>query len=61
MMGHGFGIELTEPVKRGRELFRQDREVALDEAVGDAGGGGGHAGSARQPRLPARKHILGLR
>ena len=52
-----FGIELAEPVKRRRELFRQDREIALDEAVGDAGRGRRHAGAAGQPRLQARQHL----
>ena len=58
MIGTRFGIELAEPVKRGRELFRQDREIALDKTVGDAGGGGGHAGAVGEPRLPARKQVL---
>ena len=31
-------IELAEAVKRAGELLRQDREIALDKAVGDAGG-----------------------
>src|SRR3984957_2284155 len=50
-------VELAEPVKRRRELLRQDRKIALDETVGDAGRGRGHAGAARQPRLLARKHL----
>jgi len=41
-----FRIELAEAVKRGRELFRQDRQIALDEAVGDTSRGGRHAGAA---------------
>src|ERR1700694_2927648 len=53
--GTRFGIELTEAVKRSGELFRQDREIALDEAVGDARGARRHTGTARQPRLPAAK------
>ncbi len=44
-------IELAEAVERGRELLRQDRQIALDEAVGDAGGGRGHAGAAGEPGL----------
>ena len=50
-----FGIELAEAVKRGREFFRQDREIALDEAVGDAGRGDGHAGAAGVPGRDARR------
>ena len=42
-------IELAEPVKRGRELLGQDHEIALDEAVGDAGGGASHAAAAGVP------------
>jgi hypothetical protein len=50
-------VELAKSVKRRRELFGQDREIALDETVGDAGRGGGHAGAAGQARLQARKHL----
>jgi hypothetical protein len=44
-----FGIELAEPVKRGRKLLGEDREIALDETVGDAGRGGRHAAAAGMP------------
>ena len=57
----GLRIELAEPVKRRRELFRQDREIALDEAVGDAGGGRGHAGAARRRAAGSEAASLGLR
>jgi len=42
-------------VKRRPPASPQDRQIALDEAVGDTGRGGGHAGPARQARLQARK------
>ena len=48
-----FRIELAEAVERRREFFRQDREIALDETVGDAGGGGRHAGAAGEPGCAA--------
>ena len=44
-------IELAEPVKRGRELLGQDREIALDETVGDAGRGGRPCRSGRHAGL----------
>jgi hypothetical protein len=55
MIGHG--IELAETVKRRRQFLRQDREIALNETVGDAGRGARHAGAAGEPCLPARKQI----
>src|SRR6187399_2980194 len=48
-------IELTEPVKRRRQLLRQDREIALDITVGDARGGRGHAGPAGKASGDARR------
>jgi hypothetical protein len=50
-------VELAKPVKRCRELLRQDRKIALHEAVGDAGGGRRHAGTTCQPRLQAREYL----
>ena len=52
------GIELAETVKRRRKLLRQDREIALDKTVGDAGGGPAMPAAAGEPRLPARKQIV---
>src|ERR1700692_4393339 len=53
--GTGFRIELAEPVKRCRELLRQDREIALDKAVRDPRRARGQPGPVRQARLQARK------
>jgi hypothetical protein len=50
-------VELAKPMKRCRELLRQDRKITLHEAVGDAGSGRGHAGATCQPRLQAGKHF----
>ena len=50
-----FGIELAEPVEGRRQLLRQDREIALNETVGDAGGGRSHAGAAGKPGGEARR------
>jgi hypothetical protein len=49
------GIELAEPVERGRELLGQDHKVALDKTVGDAGRSGGHAAAAGMPGRDARR------
>ena len=50
-----FRIELAEAVKRRREFFRQDRQIALDETVGDARCTGRHAGAAGETGLVAGK------
>ena len=55
--GAWFRIELAEPVKRGRELLRQDREIALDETVGDPGRARGRAGAIGMSRCDARQQI----
>src|ERR1700694_5522359 len=47
-------------MERSRKLLRQDREIALDKTIGDAGGGRGHAVAAGQTRLQARKALLAV-
>src|SRR5262249_33432227 len=49
-------IELTEAVEGAGEFLRQDGEIALNEAVGDVGGGDRLAGPEIPSRLFARKH-----
>src|SRR6266436_1714351 len=56
--GARFWVELAKSVKRCRELFGQDREIALYETVGDAGRSRCHTRAAGQTRLQARKRIL---
>jgi hypothetical protein len=41
-------------MERGREPFRQDGEITLYKAVGDAGGARRHAGAAGVPGHDAR-------
>src|ERR1700741_511787 len=55
--GTWFRIELAEPVKRGRELFRQNREIALNETVGDPGRARNRASSVGPPRQHAGRRI----
>src|SRR5262249_28043640 len=55
-----FWIELAKAMEVGRLLLRQDREVALDVAVGDARRRHRHAGPAVEPRPVAGKHGLGI-
>src|SRR5262249_62202228 len=49
-------IELAEAMKGGSVFFRQDREIALHKAIGDAGGGRGHAPPAIAKRLQRRPY-----
>src|ERR1700759_2822452 len=55
--GTWFRIELAESMKRGRELLRQDRKIALDKTVGDAGRARNRTGPVGPPRQHARKRI----
>src|SRR6185437_610228 len=49
----GFRIELAEAMKGGSEFFRQDRQIALDIAVGNAGRGRRHTVAAIEAGLMA--------
>src|ERR1700678_1475473 len=55
--GTWFWIELAEPVKRCRELLREDREIALDETVGDPGRARGRAGAIGMSGCDARQQL----
>ena len=50
-----FRIELAEAVKGAGVFRRQDRQIALDEAGRDAGGGTDLAAAVGEPRLAARE------
>jgi len=55
-----FRIELAEAVERACEFLGQDREIALDAAIGDPGGAAGQAGAVGMPGCDAGRKIRRL-